>query len=212
MTLKNILLINKIFYLILCQINDMTKAIFEAIKLQLESKFPNAAVDAYMQQAVNSEDVPLWTTPSLLIQFYPTEWHKDSIGRLCSRDAKFTVWHVTETGYDDGQRWTGTTHLAGDDDLMTCFLDWSIDSAFLWHARPLKLIENVYVFETEWQQITNSLVITKTNYSAKFYNYASARNLTCFLDWSIAAQINVTQSVYDSDESESVVITFDGNE
>ena len=185
----------------------MTKAILKAIFGKLATVFPNHALDVYVEQAYNSPEVPLWSTPSLLVEFSPVNWRRDgATNRLITEGAIVTIHHVNETGYDDKKRWLDTPHLDGDEALQQGFIDWEALSAYSFQGQQLPLIENIEIVGSSWEQVSSNLIISKTVLSCTYYNYATARNLVAVTNFDIRTQFNITINKNDNDESEAITL------
>lgn len=187
----------------------MTKPVLEAIFGKLETILPTHDLDVYVSQVYNSEDVPLWSTPALLVEFSPVNWQREgATNRLITEGAIVTIWHVNETGYDTKKRWLNTPHLDGDEVLQQGFIDWVALSAYSFQGVQLPLIENVEIVGSSWEQITSNLIVSKTVLSCTYYNYATARNLVEITNFDIRTQFNITINKDDNDESESIAVTY----
>ncbi|MBL7817111.1 MAG: hypothetical protein JNL70_18960 [Saprospiraceae bacterium] len=189
----------------------MTKAVLEALFGKLETILPTHDLDVYVEQAYNSEDVPLWSTPALLVQFAPVNWRREAATSRLVTDgpATVTIWHVNETGYDNKKRWLNTPHLDGDAALQRGFSEWEALSAYSFQGQQLPLIESVEVVGSSWEQVTSNLIISKTVLSCIYYNYETARNVVAVTDFDIRTQFNITNSKNDTDESEAINITLE---
>jgi hypothetical protein len=188
--------------------NRMTKAVLQAFLDKFEAELPTHDRDVYVQQAYDAEYSPLWSIPALLIEFSPVVWLKEAAtGRLYTEGAIVTIWHVNETGYEAKKRWLETPHLDGDETIQQAFQDWTVLSAYSFQGQQLPLIENVQVVGSEWEQLNQNLVVTKTRLSCDYYNYATAANLVAVTNLQIITQFNITKNKDDNDESEAITIT-----
>lgn len=150
----------------------MTRSIYQALDRRIRETPYVKIVDWYMEQYSGGDDNLVLNTPAVFLEFAPVDWVSGASGRELWTEMRLTVHIVTESAYEDKQRFIITDHFDVQESILEALHMWECNVQYITdNTEDTEMLINTMTLESSSSEHQLSeFVVTKLIFSAIVYN------------------------------------------